>query len=60
MVFDIRSMEVGGYIHDYEGFYEKFTYLMSKNKGRMTTLKLPIQVLSEFSPFFCFSFSEEL
>ena len=31
----MRSIDVGSYIQNYEGFYEKFTYLMSINIGRM-------------------------
>ena len=38
-VTHIRSMDVGRYIHNYEGFYEKFTYQMCINKGRMITPK---------------------
>ena len=30
-------MDVGGYRHNYEGFYEKTSYQMSINKGRTTT-----------------------
>ena len=30
-----RSMDVNGY--NYDGFYQKITYQMSLNKGRMTT-----------------------
>ena len=33
----MRFMDVGGYRHNYEGFYEKTSYQMSINKGRMTT-----------------------
>ena len=33
----MRSMDVGGYRHNYEGFYEKSSYQMSINKGRTTT-----------------------
>ena len=32
-----KAIDVGGYIHNYEGFYEKFTYQMSINQGRMIT-----------------------
>ena len=32
-----RSMDVGGYRHNYEGFYKKISYQMSINRGRMTT-----------------------
>ena len=30
-------MDVGGYRHNYEGFYEKTSYQMSINRGRTTT-----------------------
>ena len=30
-------MDVGGYRHNYEGFYEKTSFQMSINRGRMTT-----------------------
>ena len=30
-------MDAGGYIHNYEGFYEKTSYQMSINRGRKTT-----------------------
>ena len=30
-------MDFGRYRHNYEGFYEKTSYQMSINKGRMTT-----------------------
>ena len=30
-------MHVGGYRHNYEGFYEKTLYQMSINRGRTTT-----------------------
>ena len=33
----IWSMDVGGYRHNYEAFYEKTSYQMSINRGRMTT-----------------------
>ena len=39
MVIHIRSMDVGGYIYNYEGFYEKSIYQMSTNKGRMIITK---------------------
>ena len=32
-------MDIGGYRHNYEGFYEKTSYQMSINKGRTTTTK---------------------
>ena len=37
MVTHIRYMDVGGYRHNYECFYEKTSYQMSINRGRMTT-----------------------
>ena len=33
----IRFMDVGGYRHNYEDFYEKTSSQMSINRGRMTT-----------------------
>ena len=33
----MRYMNVGGYIHNYESFYEKTSYQMFINKGRKTT-----------------------
>ena len=35
----MRSIDVGRYRHNYEGSYEKFTYQMSINKGRMVITK---------------------
>ena len=32
-------MDVGGYRDSYEGFYEKTSYRMSINRGRMVTTK---------------------
>ena len=34
-----KVMDVGGYRHNYEGFYEKTSYQMSINRGRTTTTK---------------------
>ena len=31
-----KVMDVGGYIHNYQGFYKKFTYQMSINTERTT------------------------
>ena len=31
------SMDVGGYRHNYEGFYKKISYQMSMNRGRTAT-----------------------
>ena len=36
-VTHIRFMDVGGYRHNYEGFHEKTSFLMSINRGRTTT-----------------------
>ena len=41
-------------------FMKKTSYQISKNKGRTTTNKVPMQALWEFSPFFSFSLGEEL
>ena len=32
-------MDIGGYRHNFEGFWEKFTYLMSINKEKMNTIE---------------------
>ena len=37
MVIHIKSMDVGGYRHKHEGFYEKTLYQMSINKERTNT-----------------------
>ena len=37
MVTHIRFMDVGGYRHNYEGFYEKTSFQMFINRGRTTT-----------------------
>ena len=51
MVIYIRSIDVGRYIYNYEGFYEKFAYQMSINREK-SQLKVPMQALWEFSHFF--------
>ena len=33
----IRSIDVSGYRHNYDSFYEKTSYQMSVNRGRTTT-----------------------
>ena len=38
-VIHIRSMDVGGYKHNYEGFYKKTSYQMSINRGRTITIE---------------------
>ena len=53
-------MDVGGYRHNYEGFYEKTSYQMYINRGEGSQLKVPMQALWEFSYFFSFSLGEEL
>ena len=54
-------MDVGGYRHNYEGFYEKTSFQMSINRGReQLQLKVPMQALWEFSHFFYFSLGEDL
>ena len=32
----MRSLDIGGYKHNDEGFYKKFTYQMFMNWGRTT------------------------
>ena len=39
MVTHIRYIDVDGYRHNYEDFYEKSTYHMSMNRERTTTTK---------------------
>ena len=46
----MRSMDIGGYRHNYEGFYEKSTYQISINKGEndynsMCSCKLTVTIL---------------
>ena len=46
----IRFIDVGGYRHNYEDFYEKSTYQMFINRGRTTTIQganaSPMRILS--------------
>ena len=56
----ISSINVGGYRHNYEGFYEKILYQMSINRGRATTNKGAHASPGEFSPFFSFSLGAQL
>ena len=39
----IRSMDVGGYRHNNKGFFEKFTFPKSINRGRTTIIEVPMQ-----------------
>ena len=53
-------MDVGGYRHNYEGFYEKSSYQMSINRGRTTTTKGDhASLVRILSFFFSFSLGEE-
>ena len=45
-------MDVGGYRHNYEGFYEKISYQMSINRGRTITTPVPMQWRGELLHFF--------
>ena len=36
-----KSIDVGGYRHN-KGFCEKFTFLKSINRGRMTIIEVPM------------------
>ena len=47
-------MDVGGYRHNYEGFYEKTLYQMSINKGRTTTIEGAHASLVEILSFLLF------
>ena len=40
MVTLIRSMDIGGYRHNFDGFKEIFIFPMSINKERMTMVLL--------------------
>ena len=53
-------MDVSGYRHNYEGFYEKTLYQISINRGRMIRTKGAHASLTGFSRFFYFSLGEEL
>ena len=58
-------MDVSGYRHNYEGFYEKTSFQMSINKGRTTTSEgahaslVGISLLSSLS-LLVKSFEEEI
>ena len=52
-------MDVGGYIHNYESFYEKTSFQMSINKGRTTITKGAHASLSSLS-LLVKSFEEEI
>ena len=60
----MRSIDFDGYKHNYEGFYEKSTYQMSINKGRMTTTQGAHASLVRLLSFFLFllvkSFEKEI
>ena len=50
----MRSMDVGGYRHNYEGFYEKTLHQMLINRGRMTTTLGSHASLVRIHSFFLF------
>ena len=50
----IRSMNVGRYKYNYEDFYEKLTYPMYINKGRMTTTQGAHIILMRILSFLLF------
>ena len=56
----MRSMEVGRYRHNNEGFNKKFTYQMSINRGRTTTTQDDMQALWEFFHLFSFSLGKKV
>ena len=61
----MRSMDVGGYKHNYEGlFYKKFTYQMSISGTRMSTTQGSHESLMKIICFILFilvnSFEEEI
>ena len=53
-VTHIRSMDVGEYRYNYKGFYEKTSYQMSINRGRMTTTLGAHASLVRILPFLLF------
>ena len=57
-------MDVGGYRHNYEGFYEKTSFQMSINRGRTTTTEGAHASLVGILSFLLFllvkSFEEEI
>ena len=57
-------MDVGGYRHNYEGFYEKTSFQMSINRGRTTTTKGAhaslVGILSSSLSLLVKSFEEEI
>ena len=60
MVTHIRSIDVGGYRHNYEDFYEKTSYQMSINRGRTTRTQGAHASLVRILSILLFSLSEEL
>ena len=57
MLVDIRSIDVGRYRHNYEGFYEKFAYQIHINGGRTTTTQGAYARLLGILSFFIYIFS---
>ena len=57
-------MDVGGYRHNYEGFYKKTSYQMSINKERTTTTvgahASLVEILSIILSLLVKSFEEEI
>ena len=51
---NIRFIDLGGYRHNYEGFYEKTSYQMSINRGRTTTTEGAHESLVGILSFFLF------
>ena len=49
-----HTMDVGGYRHNYEGFYEKNSYQMSINRERTTTTQGAHAGLMEILSFLLF------
>ena len=47
-------MDVGGYRHNYEGFYKKSTYQISINRERTTTTQCPCKPCGNFLMSFLF------
>ena len=53
-------MDVGGYRHNYESFYEKTLYQMSINRGRTTSTEGAHASLVGILSILLFSLGEEL
>ena len=57
-------MDIGGYRDNYESFYEKFTYQISINRGRITTTHVShaslVRILTSYLSLLVKRFEEEI